>query len=65
VAEEIFHIVAKNPKKKHVPGNVGDTGVQKHAGYQREKRTDEIDISCKKSGKARGNGGIGHQESLG
>ena len=64
MAKEIFHIVAKNPKKKHVAGNVSETGVQKQAGYQREKRTNEIDVPGNERWKARGNHGIGHEKSF-
>ena len=65
MAEEILHIVAKNPEKKHVTSDVSDTGVQKQAGDQREKCSDEIDVPSKKSREARGNGGVGHQKRFG
>jgi hypothetical protein len=64
VAEEILNIVAKNPKKKHVAGNVSETGVQKQAGYQRQERASEINVSHQESWEACGNHGISHQESF-
>src|SRR5260370_27711748 len=34
VPEEIFDIVAEDPEKEHVSGEVQEAGVKKHAGYQ-------------------------------
>ena len=64
MAKEIFNIVAKNPKKKHIARDVSETGVQKQAGYQREKRANEIDVPGNERWEAHGNHGIGHQEGF-
>jgi len=38
VAKEILDIVSKDPEKKHVPGDVQEPGMEKHAGDQRQER---------------------------
>lgn len=37
VAEVVFDVVAKDPEKQHVPGDVRPTAVQEHAGNNREE----------------------------
>src|SRR5271163_2622512 len=61
---EVFHIVAKDPQKQHVPKNVRDAGMKKHARYERNERDLERRMARESSREAGWDRGVGHDEHL-
>src|SRR5271155_209341 len=61
---EVFHIVAKDPQKQHVPKNVRDAGMEKHARYERNDRSPKGCMASESSREAGWNRGIGDDEHL-
>ena len=64
MAVEVLDVVAKDPKEKHIAGDVQDPGVQKHAGEQRQKRGLKRSVAGKPGGEAGGDSGVGGHEQL-
>ena len=64
VAEIVFHVVAENPEEEHVPGEMHEAAVEKHAGEDREKRGFKAAVACEDRTDVRGDGGVGHHEGL-
>ncbi len=64
MAEEIFHVVAEYPKKKHIARDVGDSGVEKHACKEWVEGHSEAEVAAEECGNPRGDGGMGDEESL-
>src|SRR6266513_5988533 len=64
VPEEIFHIVAEDPEKKHVPGEVQEAGMEKHAGHQRHEGPFKAGMSDQESRETSGDRGVGKEQGF-
>jgi hypothetical protein len=63
MAEEVLYIIAKDPEKKHVPGQVQPAGVEKHASKQRQKRGLKIPMTGQERRESRRYRGVGKEKS--
>ena len=61
VAEEVFDVVAEDPKKKHVPGDVHKRSVQKHGSEDRHDCSGRINVRVTRE---QGNGMAGDESEL-
>lgn len=61
VAEEVFNVVAEDPEKKHVAGDVHERCVQEHRGEDRHKGGGRIEVAV--TGKD-GDGVVGNESEL-
>ena len=64
VAEIVFDVVAKDPKKKHVPGDMQKAHVKKHAGEERKEGKFKADVAVEERADMGRDGGIGEKEIL-
>ena len=64
VAEVVFHVIAKDPKKEHVPRDMHEAAVQEHAGENRNEGVFEVSMAGKGGADMRRNSGVGHDEGL-
>jgi hypothetical protein len=64
MSEEIFHIVAENPEKEHVPGEVQESGMEKHAGHQGHEGSFKTGVSHQESRETSGNRGVREEQGF-
>src|SRR6266566_987012 len=64
VPEEIFHIVAEDPEKEHVPGEVQEAGMEKHAGHQGHEGSLKAGMSHQEGRETSGNRGVGEEQGF-
>jgi len=58
VAKEVLHVIAKDPKKKHVAEKVQRAAMQEHAGEQWNDRSFQISAARKEMSVMRGDGAV-------
>src|ERR1700687_6024696 len=64
VPEEIFDIVAEDPEKEHVPGEVQEPGMEKHAGHQGHEGSFKAGMSHQESRETGGNRGVREEQGF-
>src|SRR5713226_766562 len=64
MAEEIFDIIAKDPEKEHVPGDVQEARMKKHTGDQWQEGYFEAGVSGQEGGEAGRHCGVGEEQGV-
>jgi hypothetical protein len=64
VAEEILHVIAKDPQEKHIAENVHKSRMQKHTSKQRQKCSHEAYVPGQERWETRWYRGVGHDKGL-
>src|SRR5258708_36646355 len=64
VPEEIFDIVAEDPEKEHVSGEVQEAGVKKHAGYQGHEGYFKAGMAHQEGGEPSRNRGVRKEQGF-
>src|SRR6267143_1221610 len=64
VPEEILHIVAEDPEKEHVPGEVQEAGMEKHAGHQGHEGSFKAGMPHQESRETRRNRGVREEQGF-
>src|SRR6266852_3643516 len=63
--EEVFHVVAEDPEKKHVPGDMQPVGGEKHARDQWQERNFESGMTCQEGRDSRGHHAVRQKKRIG
>src|ERR1700674_5474813 len=64
VSEEILDIVSEDPEKEHVPGEVEESGMEKHAGHQGHEGSFKAGMSRQESRETSGNRGVREEQGF-
>src|SRR5260370_36292734 len=64
VPKKVLDIVAKNPQKEHVPGDVQEARMEKHAGNQGQERYFKAGVSRHESREASRDRGVREEQGV-
>src|SRR6266849_3967400 len=64
VPKKVLDIVAKNPEKEHVPGDVQEARMEKHAGNQGQEQDFKTSVSRQESRESSGDGGVREEQCV-
>jgi len=64
VSEEILDIVAEDPEEQHVPREVPEIGMEKHAGDEGQERDFETNMAGQKGRETGWHGGVRQQQGF-
>src|SRR5713226_4373160 len=63
--EKVFHVVAEDPEKEHVPRDMQPVGMEKHARDQWQERNFESGMTCQEGRDSRGHHAVRQKKRIG